>query len=48
MMYHVFSLVFVIAKLFNLIDWSWWLVFSPSIVGVVLAAVVLIVAYKSI
>jgi len=27
----VFSLtiIFVVAKIFNLIHWSWWLVFSP-------------------
>ena len=28
------TLVFVAAKLFGAIDWSWWLVFSPTLVHV--------------
>ena len=28
------TLVFVAAKLFGVIDWSWWLVFSPPLVHV--------------
>jgi hypothetical protein len=27
------TLIFVVAKLFDIIDWSWWVVFSP-ILGV--------------
>lgn len=31
---HVLTLVFVVAKLFNFIQWSWWLVFLPSIISI--------------
>lgn len=45
----VLTIIFVIAKLFGVIDWSWWLVFAPTIVAVTIGwlfvAVVLIVAY---
>jgi hypothetical protein len=27
--FSLLTLIFVVAKLFNIIDWSWWLVFSP-------------------
>lgn len=35
------SLIFVVAKLANWIDWSWWLVFSPAIAAFVIAISVL-------
>lgn len=31
------TLVFVAAKLFGAIDWSWWLVFSPTLIHVGIA-----------
>lgn len=36
------TIVFVVAKLFGVINWSWWLVFSPIIVGFVIALVLII------
>jgi hypothetical protein len=27
--FSLLTLIFVAAKLFNVIDWSWWVVFSP-------------------
>lgn len=27
------TLIFVVAKLFGVISWSWWLVFLPAIIG---------------
>jgi len=30
------TIVFVIAKIVGFIDWSWWLVFTPTIVGALL------------
>lgn len=33
---HLLTLVFVLAKAFDKIDWSWWLVFAPSIASFVL------------
>ncbi len=35
------SLIFVVAKLANWIDWSWWLVFSPIIAAAVLALLII-------
>lgn len=29
----VLTLIFVVAKLLGLINWSWWLVFSPMIIS---------------
>lgn len=34
------TLVFVTAKLFGVIDWSWWLVVSPTLIHVVLWIIV--------
>lgn len=31
------TLVFVAAKLFGAIDWSWWLVVSPTLINVGIA-----------
>ncbi len=39
------SLVFVVAKLANWIDWSWWLVFSPVIAAAVLSLIVVLAAF---
>jgi hypothetical protein len=33
---HLLTLVFVMARLFDKIDWSWWAILSPSILAVVL------------
>lgn len=30
------TVVFIILKMLNLIDWSWWVVLSPSWVAVIL------------
>jgi len=36
----VLTLIFVILKLFGLIQWSWWAVFSPVIVSIFIGVVV--------
>lgn len=41
---HLLTIVFVIAKIMNYIDWSWWLVFTPSILAVVLIISLLVLA----
>lgn len=33
MWFHLLTLIFVCAKILTLIDWSWWLVFLPSIIA---------------
>jgi len=44
------SIVFVIAKLIGLIDWSWWLVFAPVYgpVGLWLAIMFIIYIFVSV
>lgn len=39
----VLTIVFVIAKLIGLINWSWWLVFSPMIISFILGCSILII-----
>lgn len=39
----VLQLIFLVLKLCNLIDWEWWVVLLPTIISVVLFAIVLIV-----
>jgi len=34
------SLLFVAAKLFGFISWSWWLVLLPAIIGVIFNLVI--------
>ena len=36
--------IFVTLKLTNVIDWSWWWVFSPLWIGVILIIVMLTIA----
>lgn len=36
----ILTLVFIAAKLFNYVDWSWWLVFSPYIINIVCVIIV--------
>lgn len=31
MILHGLTAIFIIAKLFDQVDWSWWLVLSPSL-----------------
>lgn len=40
------QVIFITLKVLNLIDWSWWMVFSPtwiSLLIVILAVIVLII-----
>lgn len=41
---NLLTVIFVIAKLANVINWSWWLVFSPTIVSVALVILFLILS----
>jgi hypothetical protein len=34
------QIIFVIAKIYGNIDWSWWLVFVPTYIYLVLTAIV--------
>lgn len=44
MIFHLFTLLFVGLKLAHIIDWSWWLIFLPSILHVGLVILFLTVA----
>lgn len=35
------TIIFVIAKLWGVIDWSWWLVFLPVLIGVGISLLIL-------
>lgn len=39
---HILTLIFVVAKLFDKIDWSWWLVLAPSIAYIGFGLVIVI------
>ena len=44
----VIFLAFFFAKIFNLIDWSWWIIFSPLWIvpiGLICFGILLIIAY---
>lgn len=43
MILHLASLLFLTLKLLEVIDWSWWLVFAPSIVAFSFALLALVV-----
>lgn len=38
-MYKILTYIFVISKILNLVDWSWWLVFSPLIIAFTVALI---------
>lgn len=38
----VVTIVFVILKLTGVIDWSWWIVFSPILVPITIGLVILL------
>ncbi|MBO1096776.1 hypothetical protein FQS90_09600 [Enterococcus casseliflavus] len=40
----ILTLIFVVAKLFGVIAWSWWLVFTPVLIGVGITILILIIA----
>ncbi len=39
----ILTIIFVVAKLMNIIDWSWWLVFAPTIIAVSLSVLLLMI-----
>lgn len=40
----VVPVVFIVLKLLGLINWSWWWVLSPTLIGLAIVAAVLVVA----
>ena len=43
----VLTIVFLILKLTKVIAWSWWIVFSPLILGVILSVIVAVIIWKT-
>lgn len=41
------TLIFVIAKLFNIVAWSWWIVFAPVIIWLILYIIALVIVIVS-
>ena len=37
---HILTIIFVIAKILGYINWSWWLVFLPSLISLGLGLVI--------
>jgi len=37
--FHLLTIIFVVARLANVINWSWWLVLLPSLVSVSLTLI---------
>jgi hypothetical protein len=42
-MLSLLTIVFIVLKLVGTINWSWWLVLAPSIVGIVLWVLAIVV-----
>ena len=40
----VLTIIFIVLKLIGVIDWSWWLVFSPTLINIVFSVISFIVA----
>ena len=40
----ILTIIFVIAKLFGVINWSWWLVLLPSLISIGLWVLLIVVA----
>lgn len=40
----ILTIIFVLLKAFGVIDWSWWLVFAPEIVALVLYVVYVLIS----
>lgn len=41
----ILTIIFVLLKAFKVITWSWWLVFAPEIVALVIYAVLTIYGF---
>ena len=39
----ILTIIFVIAKLLEVITWSWWMIFLPAMIGVAIGALIMII-----
>lgn len=35
----VLTIMFIVFKVFNLVTWSWWVVFSPTLISILLGVI---------
>ena len=42
----VLTIIFVVLKLTSVIDWTWWLIFSPMYVAIVLYTVIIAIQIR--
>ena len=40
----ILTIIFVLAKLLEIITWSWWLIFLPAMIGVAIGAFIVVLA----
>lgn len=43
----ILTILFVVLKLFGKIDWSWWLVLLPEIIGIAFYAIMTVISILS-
>lgn len=41
--FEILTIIFVLLKIFDLVQWSWWIVFLPEIIAFVIYIVMVIV-----
>lgn len=39
------TVIFVVAKLLGIIEWCWWLVFTPAIIYGVIALIIIVITF---
>lgn len=44
----ILTIVFIVLKLIGVINWSWWLVLLPGIIGLVFYAIVGVLGFLSV
>ena len=42
----VLTIIFVLLKVFGVITWSWWIVFAPEIIALVLYVLIVIASIR--
>ena len=45
-LFSILQIVFLVLKLCNLIDWSWWWVFSPTFASIVSYGIIYFIATR--
>lgn len=43
----ILTIIFVLLKVFGVISWSWWLVFSPEIIMIVIYIILIIASIRT-